>query len=74
MIGITVGVANTSEKTLKTIIHPDFLMKFDFEIAIDQQTRACDQTFEGVALPTGARGTATPIFGPNYAQLTQIIF
>ena len=23
-------------------------MKFDLEIAIDQQTRACDQTFEGV--------------------------
>ena len=29
-------------------VHPDFLVKFDFEIAIDQQT---DQTFEGFRSP-----------------------
>ena len=29
-------------------VRPDFFVKFDLEIAIDQQTRACDQTFEGV--------------------------
>ena len=27
---------------------PDFFVKFDLEIAIDQHTRACDRTFEGV--------------------------
>ena len=44
-------------------------MKLDFEIAVDQQTRAHDQTFEGVP---GARGTATPIFGkflPNHLNM-----
>ena len=25
-------------------VHPDFFVKFDLEIAIDQQTKACDQT------------------------------
>ena len=30
-----------------------FFVKFDFEIAVDQQTRAHDQTFEGV--PGGHR-------------------
>ena len=40
-------------------------MKLDFEIAVDQQTRARDRTFEGVP---GARGTATPIFGKFVAQ------
>ena len=35
-------------------------MKLDFEIAVDQQTRAHDLTFEGVP---GARGTAKPLFG-----------
>ena len=29
-------------------VHPDFFVKLDFEIAVDQQTRAHDQTFEGV--------------------------
>ena len=27
---------------------PDFFVKLDFKIAVDQQTRAHDQTFEGV--------------------------
>ena len=29
-------------------VHPDFFVKLDFEIAVDQQTRAHDQIFEGV--------------------------
>ena len=29
-------------------VHPDYFVKLDFEIAVDQQTRARDQTFEGV--------------------------
>ena len=38
-----------------TGVHPDFLVKFDFEIAFDQQTRACDQTFEGFLTPGAHR-------------------
>ena len=29
-------------------VHPDYFVKLDFEIAVDQQTRARDLTFEGV--------------------------
>ena len=29
-------------------VHPDYFVKLDFEIGIDQQTKARDQTFEGV--------------------------
>ena len=29
-------------------VHPDYFVKLDFEIAVDQQTRARDQTFEVV--------------------------
>ena len=28
--------------------HPDYFVKLDFEIAVDQQTSARDRTFEGV--------------------------
>ena len=28
--------------------HPDYFVKLDLEIAVDQQTRARDRTFEGV--------------------------
>ena len=35
-------------KTLKGGVHPDYFVKLDFEIAVDQQTRARDRTFEGV--------------------------
>ena len=48
-----------------------FFVKLDFEIAVDQQTRARDQTFEGVP-DSGARWTATPIFGIFLAQFCQI--
>ena len=29
-------------------VHPDYFVKLDFEITVDQQTRARDRTFEGV--------------------------
>ena len=29
-------------------VHPDYFVKLDFEIAVDQQTRARDRTFKGV--------------------------
>ena len=53
--------------------HPDFFVKLDFKIAVDQQTRARDRNVEalrGFRTP-GARGTATPIFGQfwlNFAK------
>ena len=50
--------------------HPDFFVKLDFKIAVDQQTRARDRNVEalrGFRTP-GARGTATPIFGQFLAQ------
>ena len=46
--------------------HPDFIEKLDFEVAVEQQTRARDQTFEGVPV------TATPMFGQFIAQFYQI--
>ena len=33
---------------LGVVVHPDFYAKLDFEIAVDQQTKARDRTFEGV--------------------------
>ena len=55
-----------------------FFVKLDFQIAVVQQTRTSDRTFgggggggggggSGPRQPTGARGTATPIFGPTLA-------
>ena len=32
-------------------VHPDFFVKLGFEIAVDQQTRTGDKTFEGVSDP-----------------------
>ena len=29
-------------------VHPDYFVKLDFEIAVDQQTKARDRTIEGV--------------------------
>ena len=40
-------------------VHPDFVVEIDFEITVDQQTKAHDRTFEGVPdfgcplVPTG---------------------
>ena len=31
------------------VFHPDLFEKLDFEIAVDQQTKAHDRTFEGVS-------------------------
>ena len=42
-------IANELLKSLKGGgVHPDYFVKLDFEIAVDQQTRARDRTFEGV--------------------------
>ena len=55
-------------------VHLDFFVKFDLEIAIDQQTRACDRTFEGVpdsGCPTVPAGQPRPFLVqimPNYAK------
>ena len=32
-------------------VHPDFFVKIGFDIAVDQQTRTSDRTFEGVPDP-----------------------
>ena len=54
--------------------HPDFFVKFDLEIAIDQQTRACDRTFERVpdsGCPPVPAGQPRPFLiqiMPNYAK------
>ena len=45
-----------------------FFVKLDFEIAVDQQTRTSDRTFEGVPDPnrqTVPAGQPRPYFGPN---------
>ena len=34
--------------SLRGGVHPDYFVKLDFEIAVEQQTRARDRTFEGV--------------------------
>ena len=44
----TVDVRNLSIKGGGGGVHPDYFVKLDFEIAVDQQTRARDRTFEGV--------------------------
>jgi len=41
---------NEVQKDENCLFHPDFFVKLVFEIAVDQQTRACDRTFEGVHL------------------------
>ena len=53
----------------------NFFVKLDFEIAVDQQTKTSDRTFEGVPDPNRQKvpaGQPTPIFGPNQAQFSQI--
>ena len=53
---------------------PIFFVKLDFEIAVDQQTRACDQTFEGVPdsgctpVPTGQPRPYLVNLWPNFAK------
>ena len=48
-------------------------MKFDFETAVDQQTRARDRTL-WVFRILNARATAAPIFDQFLAQFCQITF
>ena len=33
-------------------VHPDFFVKLDFEIAVDQETKAHDQNCEGFRTPS----------------------
>ena len=59
---------------LREGVHPDFFVKFDFEIGVDQQTRARDQTFEGVSdsgcqpVPAGQPRPYLVNFWPNCAK------
>ena len=48
--GIT-QVASAFKFTLMGRVHPKFVMKLIFEIAVDRQTRTLDQNFEGVPNP-----------------------
>ena len=54
----------------KAILEGDFFVKLYFEIAVDQQTRARDQTFEGVPdsgchwCPRDSYAHICSIFGP----------
>ena len=44
-------------------VHADYFVKFDFEIAVDQQTKARDRTFEGIpdsGLPPMPAGQPRP--------------
>ena len=53
-------------------VHTDFFVKLDFEIAVDQQTRAHDQTFEGVpdsGCPPVPAGQPRPYL-VNFCQIT----
>ena len=49
-------------------VHTNFIVKLDFEIAVDQKTWEASV----LRVPAGARGTATPIFGQFLAQFCQI--
>ena len=55
--------------------HPDYFVKLDFEIAVDQQTSDRDQTFEGVpdsGCPPVPAGHPRPYWvnlWPNFAKL-----
>ena len=54
------------------VVHPDFFVKLDFEIAVDQQIRANDQTFEGVP-DSGCRSVPAGQPRPylvNFCQIT----
>ena len=49
-------------------VHPDYFVKLDFEIAVDQQTRARDRTFE-VVPDSGCPRAQTSEFGrQNYLK------
>ena len=54
--------------------HPDFFVKLDFEIAVEQQTRGRDRTFERVSdsgcppVPAGQPHPYLVICSPNFAK------
>ena len=63
--------------TINTILlkgggYPDYYVKLKFEIAVDQQTRARDQTFEGVpdcpVMPAGQPRPYLVNFWLNFAK------
>ena len=50
---------------------PDYFVKPDFDITVDQQTRARDRTFEGVpdsGCPPVPAGQPRPYLWPNFAK------
>ena len=55
-------------------VRPDYFVKLDFEIAVDQQTRTRDQTFEGVLdsgcppVPAGQPRSYLVNLWPNFAK------
>ena len=71
------NITCTTYRALDTLIrgggfHPDFFVKLDFEIAVDQQTRAHDQTFEGLpdfGCPPVPAGQTRPYL-VNFCQIT----
>ena len=54
------------------MVHPDYFVKLDFEIAVDLQTNAREQTFEGFQTPGAHRcprdshAHIWSVFGPIY--------
>ena len=58
---------------------PVFFVKLDFEIAVDQQTKAHDQTFEGVpdsGCPRDSHALIWPISGsilPNHLNMLKTV-
>ena len=60
-------------------VHPVFCVKLDFEIAVDQQTKAHDQTFEGVpdsGFPRDSHALIWSIFGsilPNHLNMLKTL-
>ena len=48
-------------------VHPDFVVKLDFELAVDQKTRARDRTFKGVP-----DSRYRPVLRDNHAHIWSI--
>ena len=75
---IVFGTSHKSGKAVKGV-HTDYFVKLDFEIAVDQQTRARDWTFEGVldsGCPPVPEGQPRPYLvnlWPNFALCAQTL-
>ena len=67
-------IASGLVSPLRGGVHPDYFVKLDFEIAVDQQTRARDWTFEGVRdsgwppVPAGQPRPYLVNLWPNFAK------